>query len=109
MCDQMVGLPVITATDAEHLPKGVKVEAAMKGTISDGSHVVSLRITNSSSTNVTLTSIHTLAELHSPSVNQSDSDDKVVAGLVGPACETNAIINGINCKHIWIVVHKSLY
>ena len=83
--------------DRNLLPRGIVVKHP-KLINNPGGPAVHLTICNTSKSSVTISSKDVLARLQNEilSDNQTPSDC-VFDGLVGPACETEAVVNGIPC------------
>ena len=91
-------LPVVAPTDSGLLPKGIKIQSVLSQSSSVDPCVVNLKISNVSQNDITLTSKDKLAELLSSSIDQEEPSDKLLHGLVGPACESEMLLNGFQCR-----------
>ena len=84
----------------EFLPPGISIKEA---SILDGQQgevpVVWICLKNESDISARIRSKDVLATLHWQSTNDDDTcDQPIMDSLVGPACETNALINGVVCQ-----------
>ena len=88
-------LPVVAPADS--LPSGLQIQSSISESAQCGSYMINVHVSNVSTDDITLTSNDTLAELMSPSIDQSDHVN-IFSSLVGPACETEMCVNGYQCR-----------
>ena len=93
----------ICALDEETLPDGVEVTDM--GLLDHGNDLPGIHLTlmNTSDTTKLISSDNVLAHLKIQSAEGDDylNDSSIsLDGLVGPACEADALINGIHCKSL---------
>ena len=88
-------LPV--AAPADSLPNGLQIQSSISESTQCGSYMINVHVSKVSPDDITLTSNDTLAELTSPSIDQSDHVN-IFCSLVGPACETEMCVNGYQCR-----------
>ena len=88
-------LPV--AAPADSLPSGLQIQSSISESTQCGSYMINVHASNVSPDDITLTSNDALAELMSPSIDQSDNVN-IFCSLVGPACKTEMCVNGYQCR-----------
>ena len=90
----------ILPCEGSHLPPGVLTKnTAIIAGLEGEPPLVQLLVHNTSNSIATIRSKDVLARLYcQPTDDVSYKDQPVMDGLVGPACETEALVNGVSCR-----------